>query len=636
MIHGNPALQEQFADIDVLSRSLPKTDRLTNGDSKAAEPQKINVIEALLKSTLEQGPVYVLDARLAACECIKAFVSNHPGIRVHFLRRAIDGHASGEDQIPNILSILLQDPDNRGNSDPYQSWLASVLLFHLLFEDTETKALAMKVTEGDESSGEEVITCIQSITGNLITSMQRNDDKRIAVGYLMLLCGWLFEDPDAVNDFLGEGSSIQSLIQEINQCLSSKILLPGLCAVLLGIIYEFSSKDSPIPRTTLHQLLTNRLGREQYIDKITKLRELHAVRDFEVLPQTAQGEYDDGLPEVFFDRTFVDFLKDNFSRLTRAIDREPGLEIPVVANGIQKGISRELVDSLRAQLEDRGQGIQKLESDIVNLERKLEQEHLDHRKTREACEFDLTRLRQVNDTLQKNHQNEFARLQNEHKRAEQDLIKQHSEQLQLVESQSKKTITTYEQNSNKAREQHGAEVEDLRKTIRGLESALEKAGKDHSKSLHEARDEFTSQLSASDARSRQAEERANNTEKRVAEAKREIENLEGNAQKLKTQHSEDEKALKEAQQERDSLRKKLEKSETKNTESEKALKEVQQELDGLRKKLEKSETQNTESEKARKATQGELDDLLIVFGDLEAKRNEDKVRIYEQMMLTDY
>jgi hypothetical protein len=154
----------------------------------------------------------------------------------------------------------------------------------------------------------------------------------------MLLCGWLFEDPDAVNDFLGEGSSVPSLINASKVTSSTAPLVAGLCIVLLSIIYEFSSKDSPVPRSKVHALLVNSLGREFYIDRLTKLRENVHVRDFEVLPQSSIHT-DGGLPNVFFDQTFVDFLKDNFSRLQRAVDRDPGFEVSVMANGVQKGKS---------------------------------------------------------------------------------------------------------------------------------------------------------------------------------------------------------------------------------------------------------------------------------------------------------
>ncbi|KAL1965028.1 hypothetical protein VTN77DRAFT_6088 [Rasamsonia byssochlamydoides] len=570
LISGNSTLQEKFADIEVSWNPHAGQDKLSNGDSK---PRKINVIEALLRLTLEPAPLYILDARLAACECIKAFFAKHSGIRIHVLRRAIEGHVSGNDQIPNILSVLLEAPDPRGNADPYRKWMASVLMFHLIFEDPEAKALAMKVTEGNAENGEEVITCVQTIAGNLITGMQRGDDERMSIGYLMLLCGWLFEDPDVVNDFLGEGSIIQSLIQETKQSRLGNVLVPGLCSILLGIIYEFSSKDSPIPRETLHQLLSSRLGREQYIDKITKLRECPLVRDFEVLPQTVRGDHDGGLPEIFFDRTFIEFLKDNFSRMIRAIDRDPGLEIPVVANGIQKGISRELVDTLRAEVEDRNQTIQKLESDLLTLQQKLEQEQLDHRRTKESTGLEISRIKQINEALQRNHEAEMSKLEEQHRQERNELLKQHGEQLRAIDTQLKETTADYEKKNAKVRQRHEAEVADLKKSIQTLESNLEKASKDHIQDLQTAHEEYSAKYSTLEARTKRAEERA--------------EEAEEHARKL-------EQDLKEAKE-----------------------------------ALEKAKSEVESKEKARKEAQSELEDLLIVFADLEAKRNKDKKRLKE-------
>ncbi|KAJ6001488.1 hypothetical protein N7522_006715 [Penicillium canescens] len=484
LIRGNSPLQERFGDIEVLWGSYTRDDQVANGD--AHEPLRINVIEAFLKLSLEPAPNSLLDARLAACECMKAFFAHHSGIRMHVLRRAIEGHTSGQDKIPNILSVLLTAPESRGNADPYQVWMASVLMFHLIFDDGKAKALAMSVTEGDADSGEEVVTSVQSVVGNLITGLQRGDDERITVGYLMLLCGWLFEDPDVVNDLLGEGSSIQTLLQEIKHQRVPSKLVPGLCTVLLGVIYEFSTKDSPIPRITLHKLLVEQLGREQYIDKITRLRECELVRDFEVLPQTSGGQLEGGLPEVFFDRSFIEFLKDNFSRLLRAIDREPGFEISVVANGVEKGVSRELVDSLRAELEDRTQTLQKLESDLVSIQRKLDQEHQDHRKTKESGAIELTRAQQAQQSLQYSHAQELShqlsRLEEQHKHAQNDLLKQHGDQLRAIDRQLKEVSAESERKSHHAkevREHHEREVAGLQKTIRGLEVELSRIQEQH-------------------------------------------------------------------------------------------------------------------------------------------------------------
>ncbi|KAJ5468775.1 hypothetical protein N7475_006527 [Penicillium sp. IBT 31633x] len=470
LIRGNSPLQERFGDIEVIWGSYPGGENPVNGHVK--EPLRINVIEAFLKLSLEPAPNNLLDARLAACECMKAFFAHHSGIRMHVLRRAIEGHASGQDKIPNILSVLLIAPEARGNADPYQVWMASVLMFHLLFDDTEAKATAMKVTEGDSESGEEVVTSVQIVVGNLITGLQRGDDERITVGYLMLLCGWLFEDPDAVNDLLGEGSSIQTLLQEIKHQRAPSKLIPRFLV-------------SPFTSCSLSSS-----GEEQYIDKITRLRECPLVRDFEVLPQTASGQLEGGLPEVFFDRSFVEFLKDNFSRLLRAIDREPGFEISVVANGVEKGISRELVDTLRAEIEDQTQTLQNLEADLVSIQRRLEQEQLDHRKTKDSSTAELSKVQQINQSLQNSHAQELShqlsKLEDQHKHHKKELLERHSDQLRAIDLQLKQVSAESESKSieaKEAREHHEREVAGLQQKIRGLEAELSRIREQHTREV---------------------------------------------------------------------------------------------------------------------------------------------------------
>lgn len=786
-------MQERFGDVEVIWGPSP-TQTVVNGDSTHKELQRINVIEALLKLTLEPAPLSLLDARLAACECIKAFFANHTGIRVHVLGRAIQGHISGEDQIPNILTVLLMPPETRGNADPYQTWMASVLMYQLLFENAEAKSIAMGVTEGDAEQGEEVVTCIQTIVGNLITGIQRGDDERITLGYLMLLCGWLFEEPDAVNDFLGEGSSIQTLLQEIKHRGATYVLVPGLSTILLGIIYEFSSKDSPIPRKTLHKLLIEQLGREQYIDRITRFREDPLVRDFEVLPQTVGAHYDGGLPEIYFDRTFVEFLKDNFSRLIRAIDREPEIEISVITNGVERGVSRELVDSLRAELEEKGAVSQKLESDLLALQSKLDHEQAEHRKTRDATTLESSKLQQICESLKRSHEQELNVLKEQQKHAQNVLLKQHGEQLRAIDRQLKETSADHERRSLQVKKHHEAEVADLQKKIRSLESDL-KRGKEQSSAeiadlkttiqllkseaektkgqhvaevldlnstlqnlqsaldadkgqhaaelsdlnatiqrlqseletgkgqhatevsgLNKTIEELKSQMdsiqgkhesevsdlnktiqklqSELDASSGQSAAEVSDLKKtietlqseldssneqnatEVSDLKKTIESLQSELENgkgdqaaevsslqetIKTfqsdmdaarkQHETEvaelksaskalqseldttkEKSTKELQSTRDELsnkctasEKRAEKAEGEVAKAEEAARKASQALEEARKQLEKAEAEAKEKEEARKAAQSELEDLLIVFGDLEAKRNQDKV-----------
>ena len=582
LIRGNGALQEQFGDLAVPKRDLIASvasgrstpahkpglngTKTPNGQTTPKPVQMINVIEALLQLALEPAPIAVFDVRLAATECVKAFFAGHNGIRVHVLRRAIDGYRTGEDEIPNILAVLMESPDDRRTMDPYQNWMASVLLFHLLYDHAEAKTLALSVSEGEAANGEEVITCLQAITENLITSVRRGEDERFSIAYLMLLSGWLFEEPDAVNDFLGESSSVQSLINTSK--VSTSPIVSGLCVVLLAIIYEFSSKDSPIPRPALQKLLVG-YGREHYIDRLTKLRENAFVRDFEVLPQSTS--LDGGLPEVFFDRTFVEFLKDNFSRLSRAIDRDPGLEVSVLANGVHKGISRELVDGLRAQVDEQTKKNSDVEAAMLSLRREFEQEQLDHRRTRDSTAVELGRIKHINESLQNNHEQELRQIAQRHStdqtntlRAQQQAMAEKDRQMSLLRAE-------VEESASSSRARTDAEIADLQKNVDALEAQLAKAQKDHGQDLQTLQDEHESKLSSQVAKAARAEEKAADAEDRV--------------------------------------------------------KRLSTELERARTEGKKLEEQLEENESAREDVQTELDDLLVVFSDLEAKRAADKSRL---------
>lgn len=452
-------------------------------------------------------------------------MQGHSAIRLFFLRRAIEGHTSDGEEPDNILTILIQNNEKYGG-DPYRLWIAAVLLFHLLYEDFEAKNIAMQVHEGDAEKGEEVVTCIQALASNLVTAEQNMEDERVSIAYLAILCSWLYEDHDAVNDFLSEGSTIQSIIQLLNQNSQSRTLASGLCAVLLGTIYEFSTKDSPVPRDTIHQILTTSLGRERYIDRITKLREHPMIRNYEVLPQDSGSSQAGSLPEVYFDSIFVEFIKDNFSRMVRAIDRAPGLEIPVVANGIQKGISRELVDSLKAQVDDRSQTIQKLESDVSTLERRLGQEQADHRKAKDSAAIELNRIRNINEGLQRNHEEDLQQLQRESQSSQQNLRRQHEADLRRLHDEMQQLKVDSEAALTRVRERDDAEIQDLKSTISRLRTELEKSSKEHVQDLQTAHEDYTTKSSGLESRLQRAEDRCADAEARATRLQEETESKE--------------------------------------------------------------------------------------------------------------
>lgn len=598
MIRGNARLQEEFAQLQVVPIIGQST--APNGESIPNGVSRVYVIDALLDLALSPASNELFDARFAACECIKAYFHSHVRIRLHFLKRAIDGHLSGQDETANVLTTLITGPQGSQTIDPYRTWFAAALVFHLLYEDRDAKSMLMQVAEGDAECGEEVVTCIQALTGNLIASLQVGEDERVSIGYLMLLCGWLFEDANAVNDFLGEGSSLQSLVQAASRPGNEQIVLRGLCAALLGAIYEFSTKDSPIPRRELQPILTTRLGRERYLDAIAQLRQHHLIRDFEVLPHDSSSAHG-GLPEVYFDATFVDFLKDNFSRLSRTIDRDPGLEIHQSHNGID----RDLVDSLRGQLDEKIQALEKAQAELLTMEQKLNQEQADHRRTQESSITQVNTIKRINEDLHKHHDADVKKLDREHRATMLDLENKHSLQVTAL--------------NNK-----------LLQTQKETAVAVAKTRQEYEEKLHEvnrARSEVERQLSQAHEERKEALESIRGFEQTTRRTKEEIVIVRQTISTLEDTLRKSEAQINELKEERTGLQETIEKQKTENRQLRTEIQDQTWKVKDAEEKLKKAEAAVKEKEEARSAVQTELDDLFVVLGDLEERRTRDKQRL---------
>ncbi|KIH95012.1 Mediator of RNA polymerase II transcription subunit 6 [Sporothrix brasiliensis 5110] len=509
--------------------------------------------------------------------------------------RAIDGHNSGADETANVLTTLLRSPADSSSSDPYRNWFASVIMFHLVNENPRAKALVMAVTEGDEASGEEVVTSIQTIAAHLLSSVNRGDDERVVIGYLMLLLSWLFEDLEGVNDFLGEGSNLQGLIQAVVKNTSNEVAIQGLAALLLGVLYEFSTKDSSIPRKKLHEILMSRMGRDRYINKLNTLRAYSQLRDFEVIPQRLDPQTDEKLPNVFFDGAFVDFFKDNYSRLLRAIDKDPNMEISFVSNGVQQGISRELVDSLRAELGDKDRTLREAQDRISALEIALGQERAEHKKSKDEAFSDLGKARAAHDMAVRKHEEILRQARIEHQTSRADLVRQMEEAQKASQAEMARVQRRLE-----------AQLADLRATGSRLEVDLLKSNKSKSQELQAAHDKFNVQK--------------NDMETVAAELRRKVKDLETKLAAASIQEAELREIIEAAEEDNMNTREKLQAAE-------KDVVKTREKLQAAEKRLKEAEDALQATREEKKATQTELDDLLMVFADLEEKSAGYKARL---------
>ncbi|KAK0390032.1 hypothetical protein NLU13_3605 [Sarocladium strictum] len=663
MIRGNASIQESFAQLMVTS-PLHVPDQAKD---QANGLSQVYVIDGLLDLTLNLAELGAFDVRFAACECLQAYFAHHEDVRLHFLGRAIEGYQAHHDESANVLSVLLRSDTTTKVTDPYRMWFAAVITFHLLHNNPTAKAKALGLTEGDTESGEEVVTVVQTIAAHFFSGIRRDDDVRILVASLMLLCGWLFEDLDAVNDFLSEGSNIQSLIQIVTQSsVAGGDLVQGLCALLLGITYEFSTKDSPIPRATLHSILTSRVDKEKYADRLAKLRSHPLIRDFEVTPQRLGSSPPGELPEVFLDATFVEFLKDNYSRISRALDREPGLEISVVTNGVQKGISRELVDSLRIQVDEKEKALQEVQAALAALEGKLVQEQADHRRTKESVASEVSKAQSAAENLQRAHDAELRKLQSqlsakdvEHQKA----IARSQSQLSTKDNDHQKEIaklkTQFSTKENEAQKemaklksQISTKESEAQKEINKLKAQFSAKESDHHKELSRlkaeisAKDEDHEQQLAQVKKTveQDAERVQRRTQAEIADLKATISRLEVDLMKankaktqelqaLKDEHSaalaKEKKRADDAENKVKANDGKLKEADQKSKDYAEELEKAQQKTDELRTKAAETASALAAANKAKDSTQSELDDLLLVFTELEEKVSKYKNRLVE-------
>jgi len=99
-------------------------------------------------------------------------------------------------------------------------------------------------------------------------------------------------------------------------------MVQGLAAFLLGICYEFNwETDALISRATIQPIILSRIGPDHFAACITRVRESKpfkaAVPYMVVLPsEEGAGK----LPGLFFDYSFVEFMKRTFGNVVTHVD----------------------------------------------------------------------------------------------------------------------------------------------------------------------------------------------------------------------------------------------------------------------------------------------------------------------------
>ncbi|KAK4699134.1 intracellular protein transport protein USO1, partial [Phenoliferia sp. Uapishka_3] len=320
-------------------------------------------------------------------------------------------------------SILVQalrvfpTPSRTEPMDSYAPFFASLLFSHLLLHSETSKKAACQIyftgddaEPGGDGDEDERATLVSIIVGNLMMAQREQAQSanagagperglewsRVMIGYLIVLSVWLWESPATVKEFLSEGSNLQVLIQPITQSSGVDSAVQGLCAFLLGICYEYNREPGAITRETLYPILQSRVGPDQFVSRILRLREDHRFRSVgpNVLEMVDDEDTLEDLSEedgLWFDYAFVEFLKTNYTSDfigskcygTRSLVKILSQSTPPrktnsyfhrLGRSLDASESSEVVASLRSTIAIQGKDLEDLRAQIVSMEDERDQE----------------------------------------------------------------------------------------------------------------------------------------------------------------------------------------------------------------------------------------------------------------------
>ncbi|KAJ7672122.1 p115 like vesicle tethering protein [Mycena rosella] len=366
-----------------------------------------------------------LELRAAAVAVFENFVRQDE-VRLAILQGMLPAEGASPSEAPPITPLLhcLASPPSSGTvlepGTVTSTHLATLLFSHLLRSSARAKSLARSITPpslqpiGDTGSGNFFVPAdgappeepaapevdddddppqalLQILSENLsLSSLSRSradtseresrEWDRLVVAYLCLLSQWLWEDPGAVREFLNAGG-LSVLVEAINQTSEVDSIVPGLCAFLLGVCYEFNREPGEITRGTIYPIL-NRLGVDTLIGRMTRLREDDRFKtvgpDAVVLPyptpqhlQAGHGTKGEAEKEgeIWFDWAFVDFWKSNYCQSLESTMLISSLR-DVIRNQTQE------IETLQRQLKDKNSAgadeLQTLRDQVAGLSAQLQ------------------------------------------------------------------------------------------------------------------------------------------------------------------------------------------------------------------------------------------------------------------------
>ncbi|ORE10040.1 hypothetical protein BCV72DRAFT_200424 [Rhizopus microsporus var. microsporus] len=316
VVDANRQNQDTFARVVVACPPALGEDGqpIPNAASSLPRPALVSLISIALME--DHGMMYSYSSRAAAAYVVYSCLSENPDAQLVLastLKLPPEDNANSpyNDKPHSAGSLLLEMIENWEQSltDPYKAWFACSILSYVIRNNEKAKEIAGNIVFGDEAKGEDLIPLLHQIVAQLLMAMKNHmTNPRIPIGYLTLLCTWLYESPKSVASFLSESTHAQFLIQEMLSSTNDPIV-QGLIAYLLGI---------------LQSIFSSRL--DQMNSLLARLRDSSAIKNAPQYLQMSEEESmnnNSSLPSVLLDSMFVDFFKSNYENVQKSLKKKP-------------------------------------------------------------------------------------------------------------------------------------------------------------------------------------------------------------------------------------------------------------------------------------------------------------------------
>lgn len=209
VVSSNVENQTMFAKVVVASP--PQGEQLPG----IPRPAIVSLISIAVNE--DQGTTYSYSSRAAATYVVYSCLEENSDAQLVLastLKVPPEDNINSKfpDKAHSAGSLLLEVIENWEQSlaDPYKVWFACDILSFIIRNNEHAKEIASSIAYGDETKGEDPVPLLHHIIAQLLMATKNpQTNARIPIGYLCLLCTWLYDSPVSVSLFLTESTHVQ-------------------------------------------------------------------------------------------------------------------------------------------------------------------------------------------------------------------------------------------------------------------------------------------------------------------------------------------------------------------------------------------------------------------------------------------